>query len=217
MRADTSQGRVELRPAEFEPSSHAPAGKPGKRIWSTLGKHYPTALAVAMVGVDLNIPFKAANAVPVSTMASEVLATKETGTCVLKPFPPKAKTSNSGAPHPSLHHSRPCAIRPQSSYGRSARYIRAHRGLPPRALGARSCLEHVLPFAKAVSRSRVKYYWTGVILRYALQTFILLPQSSGPGAIWILDPPTSVRCSTYFAPPVPHYSPTFAYLIKPCE
>lgn len=30
-----------------------------------------------------------------------------------------------------------------------------------------------VPFAKAVSKGWIKYYWTGLILQHALQTFIL--------------------------------------------
>jgi sterol O-acyltransferase len=30
-----------------------------------------------------------------------------------------------------------------------------------------------VPFAKAVSRGWIKYYWIGVILQHSLQTFIL--------------------------------------------
>jgi hypothetical protein len=52
-----------------------------------------TAPAVAIADVDLKIPLnKASDAAPVSTIAGEVLATKETGTYVLKPFrSPKSK------------------------------------------------------------------------------------------------------------------------------
>jgi sterol O-acyltransferase len=30
-----------------------------------------------------------------------------------------------------------------------------------------------VPFAKAVSRGWIKYYWTGVVIQHSLQTFIL--------------------------------------------
>jgi len=47
---------------------------------------------MAIEDVDLKIPLKAADAVPVSSMTGGILATKETGTYVLKPFrSPKSK------------------------------------------------------------------------------------------------------------------------------